>query len=127
VSELPNTPAPSEATWVSEWDFLEPSCGHQFWIRMFGVCAWTVETGFPDPIEVELLGSQSSDGSIGMGICIHGDTDCLSPDEARMLARDTVLGSRRRGAHRRRRAISKRHIRNTIKGLGGTELPVSGL
>jgi hypothetical protein len=86
VSELAHLPTPSEATWVGEWDFFETRCGHQDWIRMFGVHTWTVETSFPDPIDVELVGSQFSDGGIGMGIWIHGDTDCLNADEAIMLA-----------------------------------------
>jgi hypothetical protein len=78
-------PAPCEATWVGEWNFVEGSCGHQYWIRMFGVRSWTVETGVPCQTEVEIVGSQVSDGSIHMGITILGDTDCLNADETLML------------------------------------------
>ena len=35
MTELAHIPAPSEAKWVSEWRFLEGSCGHQYWIRHF--------------------------------------------------------------------------------------------
>jgi hypothetical protein len=86
VSDFSHILAPSEATWVGQWDFFEGSCGHQYWIRMFGVRGWTVETSFPDPIEVELAGSQRSDGPIDMGIWIHGDTHDMNADEALMLA-----------------------------------------
>jgi hypothetical protein len=86
VSELAHIPAPREATWVSEWNYFEGSCGHQYWLRVFGIRSWTVETGIPCQTEVELAGSQISDGSIHMGITIHGDTDCLNADEALMLA-----------------------------------------
>jgi hypothetical protein len=86
VTDLRHILAPCEATWVGEWDFFKGSCGHQYWIRMFGVRGWTVETSSPDPIEVELAGSQRSDGRIGMGISLDGDIHGLNADEALMLA-----------------------------------------
>jgi hypothetical protein len=85
VTELAQVPAPPEATWVGEWDFFEGTCGHQYWTRMFGVSKWTVGTGFPDPIEVELVGSQFSDGSNYMWVCLEGALD-LNADDALMLA-----------------------------------------
>jgi hypothetical protein len=86
VSELAHIPAPSEATWVSEWKFFEGSCGHQYWIRWFEGRSWTVESSSPDPIEVKLTGSQRSDGSTEMHIWLDVDTQDLNADEALMLA-----------------------------------------
>lgn len=86
MTELAHIPPPSEATWVSDWDFFDGSCGHQYWIRMFGVRCWTIETAASCRTEVELLGSQLSDSSVDLGVWIHGDTESLDADEALMLA-----------------------------------------
>lgn len=86
MTDLRHIPAPSEATWVGEWRFFEGSCGHQYWIRTFGVRRWTVETSSPDPIEVELAGCQRSDGSSQMWIWLDCDTHDMNADEALMLA-----------------------------------------
>jgi hypothetical protein len=86
VTGLRHMPAPPEATWVGEWTFLQPSCGHQYWIRSFGGRSWTIETSSPDPIEVELAGSQFADGSIEMWIHLEGEIHDLEADEALMLA-----------------------------------------
>jgi hypothetical protein len=86
VNELAHIPAPSEATWVDEWNFFQGSCGHQYWIRCFGGRSRTVETSSPDPVEVELAGNQFSDGSVKMWICLDGDSHDLNAGEALMLA-----------------------------------------
>jgi hypothetical protein len=86
VSEPAHIAEPPEATWVSEWEFFKGSCGHQYWIRYFGAGTWTVETSAPDPVEVRLGGSQFSDGSIELWICLDGHTCGLEVDEALTLA-----------------------------------------
>lgn len=86
VTDLRRTPAPSEATRVGEWHFFEGSCGHQYWMRMFRVRRWTLETSSPDPIEVELAGCQRSDGSSRMWIWLNCDTHDMNADEVLMLA-----------------------------------------
>jgi hypothetical protein len=86
VNDLADIPTPSEATWVTEWEFFEGSCDHQYWRRYFGADTWTIDTSSPDPVEVHLAGSQFSDGSINMRICLKGDTCGLEVDEALALA-----------------------------------------
>jgi hypothetical protein len=86
VTELVDVPPPSEATWVGHWKFFDGSCGHQHWMRMFGLRSWTVETIAPCRTEVELIGAQLSNSSIDLGVWIHGDTESLDADEALMLA-----------------------------------------
>jgi hypothetical protein len=86
VTGLAHIPPPSDVTWISDWDFFDGSCDHQYWIRMFGVRSWTIETAVPCRTEVELGGYQFSDSSVDLGVWIHGDTDILNADEALMLA-----------------------------------------
>jgi len=86
LSEPAEIPEPPEATWVTEWEFFEGSCGYQYWSRDFGADTWTVDTSAPDPVEIHLAGSQFSDGSINMRICLKGDTCGLEVDEALALA-----------------------------------------
>lgn len=85
MSDLAYIPAPSEATWVGDWNLVGGSCGQQYWARYFGGRSWTVGTTSIDPIEVELAGSQFSDGSIKTWVCLEGVLD-LNADEALMLA-----------------------------------------
>jgi hypothetical protein len=84
VSELAQIPAPSEATWVGDWHFVEGTCGQQYWSRHFEGPRWTVQTNSIDPVEVELAGSQFSDGSVERWVCLEGALD-LNVDEALML------------------------------------------
>jgi hypothetical protein len=86
VSDLRHIAAPDEATWVGEWHFCQGSCGHQYWLRHFAGHSWTVETSFPEPIEVHIAGSQYSDASTDMWICLDGETHDLNADDALMLA-----------------------------------------
>jgi hypothetical protein len=87
VADLSHVPAPPEATWVSEWDSFEDCLGSQGWIRMFGVQKWTVETtSSTPPIEVELGGSQLSEGYVAIEIWIDCDMQGLTTDEAMRLA-----------------------------------------
>jgi hypothetical protein len=86
VTELAHILPPSETTWISDWDFIDGSRGHQYWIRTFGVRSWTIETAVPCRTEVELGGFQLSDSSVDLGVWIHGETDILNADEALMLA-----------------------------------------
>jgi hypothetical protein len=80
-------PAPSDATWVGEWHLFEcDCCGDVDWQRYFTGRSWTVETSFPEPMEVHLSGSQYSDGSTYEWICLDGKTHNLNPEDARMLA-----------------------------------------
>jgi hypothetical protein len=85
VSELAHIPAPTEATSLGDWHFFEESCGHQCWVRYFGGRRWTVKTTSLDPVEIEIVGSQFSDGSIERRVCLEGALD-LNTDEALMLA-----------------------------------------
>jgi hypothetical protein len=85
VTELAHIPPPSEATWVSEWDFFEGSCGNQYWIRHFEGRRWTVETGDPEPIDIDHAGCQLEDGSVKRWISLDGALD-LNTDQALMLA-----------------------------------------
>jgi hypothetical protein len=86
ASNLRHVPALSEATWVGDWHWFERSCGHQYLIRHFGGRSLTVEMSFCDPVSVDIAGSQFSDGSIKMFICLDGDIPLLNADEALMLA-----------------------------------------
>jgi hypothetical protein len=87
VSDLRHIPAPSEATWLGEWDLVEcDCCGDEDWQRYFTGRSWTVETSFPEPMEVHLAGSQYSDGSTHEWICLDGETHDLTAEDARMLA-----------------------------------------
>jgi hypothetical protein len=87
VSDLQQIPAPSEATRLGEWDLIEcDCCGDEDWQRYFTGRSWTVETSFPEPIEVHLSGSQYSDGSTFEWICLDGETHDLNAEDARMLA-----------------------------------------
>ena len=87
VSDFSHIPAPSDATWVGEWHLVQcDCCGDEDWQRYFTGRSWTVETSFPEPIEVHLSGSQYSDGSTHEWICLDGETHDLNPDEALMLA-----------------------------------------
>jgi hypothetical protein len=83
--DFSHIPPPSEATWAGEWYFVEGSCGHQHWLRPFGSRSWTVETSSLNPVGVELAGSQFSDESVVMWVCLEGALD-LNADEALMLA-----------------------------------------
>jgi hypothetical protein len=86
VSDFSHIPAPSDAIWVGEWEFFEGCCPeHQDWLRYFGGLSWTVES-FGDPVEVEIAGYQSSDGSTERWISVDGDCQVLNADEALMLA-----------------------------------------
>jgi hypothetical protein len=85
MTELAHIPAPSEAKWVSEWRFLEGSCGHQYWIRHFEGRRWTVETSGPDPMDIDHAGCQLEDGSVERWISLDGALD-LNADQALMLA-----------------------------------------
>jgi hypothetical protein len=87
VADLSYVPAPPEATWVSEWDSFDDCLGNQDWIRMFGVQKWTVETtSSTPPIEVELGGSQLSEGYVAIEIWIDCEMQGLTTDEAMRLA-----------------------------------------
>jgi hypothetical protein len=68
VRGFSHIPAPSEATWLGEWQLIEcDCCGDEEWQRYFTGGSWTVETSFPEPIEVHLSGSQYSDGPSEIG------------------------------------------------------------
>ncbi len=87
VSDFAHIPPPSEATWVGEWQLIEcDCCGDEDWQRYFTGRSWTVETSFPEPIEVHLSGSQYSDGSTHEWICLDGETHDLNAEDARVLA-----------------------------------------
>jgi len=87
VSDFSHIPAPSEATWLGEWQLIEcDCCGDEEWQRYFTGRSWTVETSFPEPMEVHLSGSQYSDGSTDMWVCLDGETHDLNGEVARMLA-----------------------------------------
>jgi|SRR5271165_2972375 len=86
VSGPPHIPEPPEAAWTGEWECFKGSRGHRYWIRYFGAGTWTVDTSAPDPVEVNIAGSQFSDGSIDMWICLNGHTCGLTVDEALTLA-----------------------------------------
>lgn len=105
ASDFPDVPAPSDAKWVGEWDLHEGTCGRKYWIRHFGGPRWTVETTSIDPVEVELVGCQFSDGSIEMWVCLEGAND-LEADEAPNAGGDAIAGSVRTGKHRRRQFTS---------------------
>jgi hypothetical protein len=86
VNDFSHIPGPSEAEWVGEWHFFEGCCPeHREWRRFFGGRSWTVEC-FGDPVQVEIAGSQFSDGSTDMWICVDGDIPGLDADEAVKLA-----------------------------------------
>jgi hypothetical protein len=64
ASDFSHVPAPSEVTWVGEWHFSHGCCPeHDDWIRFIGGRSWTVEIQGA-PMEVEIAGFQSLDGSI---------------------------------------------------------------
>jgi hypothetical protein len=87
VSDFSHIPSPSEATWLGEWQLVEcDCCGDEEWQRYFTGRSWTVETSFPEPIEVHLSGSQYSDGSTHEWICLDGETHDLNAEDARRLA-----------------------------------------
>jgi hypothetical protein len=87
VSDFQYIPAPSEATWLGEWDLVEcDCCGDEDWQRYFTGRSWTVEMSFPEPMEVHPAGSQYSDGSTYVWICLDGETHDLNAEDARMLA-----------------------------------------
>jgi hypothetical protein len=87
VADLSRVPAPPEATWVGEREFFEDCLGTQDWERMFSVRKWTVETtSATPPIEVELAGSQLSEGCVAIWIWINADREALTADEAMRLA-----------------------------------------
>jgi hypothetical protein len=87
VSDLRHIPAPSDATWLGEWHPFEcDCCGDEDWQRIFGGRSWTVETNFPDPVEVELAGFQFSDGTVEMWIHMDGDFHNLTADQAVKLS-----------------------------------------
>jgi hypothetical protein len=85
VSDLAHIPAPSEATWVGDWHRFDGPCGHDYWVRHFGGRRWTVETSSINPLEVEVAGSQFSDGTVDMWVCLESALE-LDTDEALMLA-----------------------------------------
>jgi hypothetical protein len=87
VSDFSHIPAPSEVTWLGEWHPFEcDCCGDEDWQRYFTRRSWTVETSFPEPIEVHIAGSQYSDASTDMWICLDGETHDLNAEDALMLA-----------------------------------------
>ena len=87
VTDFSHIPAPSEATWVGEWQLIEcDCCGDEDWQRHFTGRSWTVETTFPEPMEVHLSGAQYSDGSTHEWISLDGETHDLNAEDARMLA-----------------------------------------
>jgi hypothetical protein len=87
MNELAHIPAPSDATWVGEWEFFEDCWGNQDWERVFGLRSWTIETTSTPSIEVELAGVQLSEGCIvDIWIWIHGDIGSLTAGEATTLA-----------------------------------------
>jgi hypothetical protein len=86
ASDFSHIPTPYEVTWVGDWHFSQ-GCypEHDDWIRFIGGRSWTVEI-LCGPVEVEIAGYQSSDGSTDRWISVDGDCQVLNPDEALMLA-----------------------------------------
>jgi hypothetical protein len=86
LRDFSHIPTPSEATWVGEWHFSQGCCPeHDDWLRFFRGRSWTVEIP-DDPVEVEIAGSQFSDGSTDSWISVDGDCRVLNANEALMLA-----------------------------------------
>jgi hypothetical protein len=85
VTGLAHIPGPPESAWIGEWQPFAGECGHHSWVRHFAGRRWTVDTTLQDPLEVELVGAQFSDGSTEMRVCLEGVLH-LDPGEALMLS-----------------------------------------
>jgi hypothetical protein len=86
VNGHPQIPEPFGARWVGDWDQVKGHCGNQFWVRSVGLRTWTVDISPSFPVEVDLIGSQVEDESIGDVTIWVGGANALTTGEALMLA-----------------------------------------